>query len=212
MSSFALDIETRKNVRILMTASFHGATTSTYELRSGTSIVAGQGSSTAGAPIFNCNSQSSSNPNSGDRDNCRWSGNVLADKLVLQAPIGEFGLSGGADGGVSQPSVLKLTQFDGLLDCQSKPNNGDFDLTEGGNGTPQVGVVRKDNLNPNEPCQLIPVEPQRHERRRRAASAVLQGPHRADLGRLHDGRDLDARGGAEPAAADASSSSSTASR
>jgi hypothetical protein len=158
ISSFALDIETRKNVRILMTASFHGATTSTYELRSGTSIIAGQGSSTAGAPIFNCNSQSSSNPNSGDRDNCRWSGNVLADKLVLQAPIGEFGLSGGADGGVSQPSVLKLTQFDGLLDCQSQPNNGDFDLTEGGNGTPQVGVVRKDNLNPNEPCQLIPVD------------------------------------------------------
>ena len=38
ISSFALDIETRKNVRILMTASFHGTTTSTYELRSGTSI------------------------------------------------------------------------------------------------------------------------------------------------------------------------------
>jgi len=157
MSSFALDIETRKNVKIVLTAKLDGVTTATYELRSGTSIVAGQGSTTPGSPVFNCSPGASSNPNAADRDNCRFSGAVLADELVLVAPVGEFGLSGGASGGVSQPSVVELTDIDGFLDCESQPNSGDFDLSEGGTGTPSAGIVRKDNLDPDEDCELIPV-------------------------------------------------------
>jgi len=158
MRSFALDIETRKNLKLVLTASLGGVTTATFELRTGSSIVAGQGSTTPGSAIFNCNGASSSDPNAADRDNCRFSGNVLADKLVLTTVVGEAGLSGGASGGVSQPSVIGLTDIDGLLDCESTPNHGDFDLSEGGNGTPEVGLVRKDNLDPNQPCQLIPVD------------------------------------------------------
>jgi hypothetical protein len=158
ISHFALDIETRKNVKITLTAKLDGALTSTYELRSGTSIVAGQGSTTPGSAIFNCNSQSSSNPNSGDSDNCRWNGDVLADQLTLTSTLGEFALNGGSDGGASQPSVLTLTDIDGLLDCQSQPNNGEFTLSEGGGGTPEVGIIRLDNLDPDEACELIPVD------------------------------------------------------
>jgi hypothetical protein len=158
MRSFALDIETRKNLRLVLTASLQGTTTGTFELRTGTSVVAGEGSTTPGAEIFNCNASSSSDPNAGDRDNCRFSGDVLADKLVLNTVVGEMGLSGGAAGGVTRPSVIGLTDIDGVLDCESTPNNGDFDLTEGGNGTPEVGLVRKDNLDPNQPCSLIPVD------------------------------------------------------
>ena len=157
ISHFALDIETRKNVKITLTAKLDGVVTSTYFLRSGTSIVAGQGSTTPGSEIFNCNSQSSSNPNSGDSDNCRWIGDVLADSLTLTSTLGEFAVNGGSDGGVSQPSVLNLTDVDGLLDCQSQPNNGGYTLTEGGGTTPEVGIIRKDNLN-SEPCELIPVD------------------------------------------------------
>jgi hypothetical protein len=155
--SFALDIETRKNLKLVLTAKWRGTTTATYQLRSGTSITPG-GSSTPGSLVFDCNGGASSDPNAADRDNCRFSGNVLATQLVLRADVGEFGLAGGAAGGTTQPSVLELTQFDGLLDCESKPNSGDFDLSEGSGANPVVGVVRKDNLSAAEPCQLIPVD------------------------------------------------------
>lgn len=157
ISSFAFDIETRKNVRLVLTAKYDGRQTAVYELRSGSSIVAGQGSSIAGSAVFNCNSGASSDPNAADRDNCRFEGAVLADELVLAASAGEFGVSGGASGGVSRPSVLELTQFDGFLDCASQPNNGEFGLTEGGDGTPRASISRKENLDPAEPCSLIPV-------------------------------------------------------
>jgi hypothetical protein len=158
MRSFALDVETRKNLKLVLTASLDGSPTSTYELRTGASVVAGQGSTTPGSSIFNCNAGSSSDPNAADRDNCRFSGNVLADKLELKVLVGEVGLSGGASGGVTTPSQIQLTDVDGFLDCESQPNDGDFDLTEGGNTTPEVGIVRKENLDPNEPCELIPVD------------------------------------------------------
>ena len=156
ISHFALDIETRKNVKVTLTAKLNGSVTSTYQLRSGTSILAGQGSSTPGDTTFNCNSQSSSNPNSGDSDNCRWEGDVLANQLVLTAPVGEFALAGGADGGVSQPSVLNLTDVLGL-DCQTGGSGGAYTATTGdGTSAPEVGLIRKDNLDPNEPCTVIP--------------------------------------------------------
>jgi len=124
----------------------------------GSSIVPGQGSTTPGSPVFNCNPGSSSDPNAADRDNCRFTGNVLADQLVLVATLGEFGLSGGSSGGASQPSIIELTNVDGFLDCESQPNSGSFDLSEGGDGTPAVGIVRKDNLDPDEACALVPVD------------------------------------------------------
>jgi hypothetical protein len=159
MKSFAFDLETRKNLKLVLKAYLQNTLQSTYEMRTGTSIVAGQGSTTPGSTIFNCNAAVSSDPNAGDRDNCRFSGNVLADKLVLSVSVGEMGLSGGAAGGVTRPSVIQLTDIDGLLDCQSQPNNGDFDLTEGGtNGTPTAGIIRLDNLDPNQPCQLVPAD------------------------------------------------------
>ena len=203
MSSFAFDIESRKNLKLVLTASLGGATTATYELRTGTSVVPGQGSTTPGSDIFNCNAGSSSDPNAADRDNCRFTGNVLADKLVLTAVVGEMGLSGGASGGATQPSVIELTDIDGLLDCESQPNNGDFDLTEGGNGTPEVGIVRKENLNDEEPCELIPVD-----LRSSVDNGVPQFEFLKDLtdqsvGRIHRRRDLAVRGRTEPAAPDA---------
>jgi hypothetical protein len=159
MKSFAFDIETRKNLKLVVNAYFQGTLQSTYEMRTGTSIVAGQGSTIPGSTVFNCNAAVSSNPNAGDKDNCRFSGAVLADKLVLKTVVGEMALSGGAAGGVTTPSVIQLTHVDALLDCQSQPNGGDFDLTEGGtNGTPLAGITRLDNLDPNQPCQLIPAD------------------------------------------------------
>ena len=203
MSSFAFDIESRKNLKLVLTASLGGATTATYELRTGTSVVPGQGSTTPGSEIFNCNAGSSSDPNAADRDNCRFTGNALADKLVLTAVVGELGLSGGASGGATQPSVIELTDIDGLLDCESQPNNGDFDLTEGGNGTPEVGIIRKENLNDDGALRAHPGRSEVERRQRRAAVRVPQGSDGPVVGRIHRRRDLAVRGRTEPAASDA---------
>jgi hypothetical protein len=152
MRSFALEIDTSTNLRVVLTASLDGVTTSTYELRTGTRIMPGVGSTTPGSQIYNCIPQATSGPNARDADDCRFIGNVLADKLVLRTAVGTMGLRGTS----TWPSEIGLTDTDGFLDCES--NNGDSDATEGGNGTPEVALVRKDNLDSNQPCKPIPFD------------------------------------------------------
>ena len=156
MRSFALDIETRKNLKLVLTATL--ARRADLDLRAPYRLQHRRrtGFDHAGCVILNCNAASSSEPNAGDRDNCRFSGNVLADKLVLNTVVGEMGLSGGAAGGTTRPSEIELTDV-ALLDCESQPNNGDFDLTgrwqrdTGGRAGPQ-GEPQSDTIR----CELIP--------------------------------------------------------
>ena len=95
-----LDIEVRSGAKIVATL-FNGTTAAgTFELRSGSSIVSGQGSTTPGSPIFNCSggyhsNLSSESGSSGTSDNCRWVFNGLFDKVTLTAKAGSFSLEGG---------------------------------------------------------------------------------------------------------------------
>jgi hypothetical protein len=122
-----LDIETKQNARIRATARL-GNTTSVWELRSGGSVVAGAGSTTPGAPIFNCTSSSDSGSDSGPSDNCRWVIGGLWDSLELVTLAGEWSLEGGADFGAqagANNSLFFLTRASGVLDC------GDTTITTG---------------------------------------------------------------------------------
>lgn len=95
--SAVLDIEAIKNVVIKATVSMTGVTgTRDFFLYSGTA-------DTTDAPVgyFPCNPGSTSSaPNSGPSDNCKWpiSDGAPFDKLVLQATgAGQFSLEGGGD-------------------------------------------------------------------------------------------------------------------
>ncbi len=114
-----LDIEVKQNARILATATAGGIVT-TWELRSGTGIVPGQGSDVPGSPIFNCSALSDSGPDSGASDNCRWVIDGLWNSLELRTLAGEWSLEGGGDffGNVfANNSLFVLSHTSGILDC-----------------------------------------------------------------------------------------------
>lgn len=126
-----LDVEVKQSARILATASAGGIST-TWELRSGGSVVSGQGSAVPGSPIFNCNATSDSGPDSGPNDNCRWTIPGVWDSLELRTLAGAWSLEGGADFGSSafaNNSLFFLTRASGILDC------GETTITAGGGGS-----------------------------------------------------------------------------
>ncbi len=146
-----LDIEVKQNARIRATASL-GAQSTVFELRSGGSIVSGQGSSTPGSPIFNCNAASDSGNDSGPSDNCRWLFGGLWDSLKLETLAGEWSLEGGADfaDALSNNSLFFLTRASGVLSC------GEDTITVGdGSGSALATGTRLANADGSQ-CVLIP--------------------------------------------------------
>ena len=147
-----LDIEVRQNARILATAT-SGATATTWELRSGTGIVAGQGSDVPGSAIFNCAAAQSAE--SGPADNCRWVFDAVWDSLELRTIAGEWSLEGGGDYGsnaYANNSLFQLTQASGILDC------GDTTITSGdGVETALATAKRLDNAS-GSACVPIPYQ------------------------------------------------------
>ena len=136
-----LDVEVKQNARILATATA-GGTTTTWELRSGGSVVSGQGSTAPGSPIFNCNASSDSGSDSGPNDNCRWTILGVWDSLELRTLAGEWSLEGGSDFGsnaFANNSLFFLTRVSGVLDC------GDTTITAGGGSNALVSANRLAN-------------------------------------------------------------------
>jgi hypothetical protein len=116
-----LDIEVKAGAKVVATL-FHGTTAAgSFQLRSGSSIVGGQGSTTPGSAIFNCGAQSDSGPDAGAKDNCRWVFNGLFDKVMLTAAAGSFSLEGGSDALDLAPSTFFLAETapTGTVTCPS---------------------------------------------------------------------------------------------
>ncbi len=102
-----IDVEVKNDARLLLKTYIAGSLTGTYELRTGGSIVSGEGygpTSTGQPPesdpahrIVNCSARSDSGPDSGPNDNCRWIINDLAQAIEIVAVNGSFSLEGGGD-------------------------------------------------------------------------------------------------------------------
>lgn len=132
-----LDIETKKNVTVVAELKLDGSTIDTFQLRTGSSIIPGQGVPTVGPysrvatstyddpstpvdeRIANCGSQSDSGPDSGANDNCRWViDSLLPFDTIVFSPMNnktEFGLEAGSDGTVSGPRGAELSTGDSLF-------------------------------------------------------------------------------------------------
>jgi len=160
--SMELDIEAKQDAWVEATAYLAGAEVGSFQMRTGSSIVAGVGTdaapatpwlatSTSLAPIANCLNPSDSGPDSGANDNCRWvvQSSVPFDTVKFESLNGEFGLEGGEDGtlaataGENSDSLFYLTDV-GVLDCGDTIETGDS------LGDPFVSVTRLAQLN----CQL----------------------------------------------------------
>lgn len=102
-----MDLEVKDDAKVLLKTYIAGSLTGTYELRTGGSIVPGEGygpTSTGQPPesdpahrIVNCSARSDSGPDSGPNDNCRWIINDLAQAIEIVAVNGSFSLEGGGD-------------------------------------------------------------------------------------------------------------------
>jgi hypothetical protein len=114
--------------------------------------VAGEGSTAPGSPdrILNCQAQSDSGPDSGARDNCRWTVDVLGQAFRLVALNGEGSLEGGGDFGTNayaNNTLIYLTKAAiGALGCSSSqvPQGTNTATVGDGTTTAQCGVTRVD--------------------------------------------------------------------
>jgi hypothetical protein len=122
-----LDLEVKQNAAFLLEILIGGDVTERFYLRSGTSIIAGEGSTSPGSPdrIFNCTALSDSGPDAGSRDNCRWVVDALGQKFRLIPLIGEGSIEGGGDFGTaayaSNSLVYLTTAAIGALGCDNTP-------------------------------------------------------------------------------------------
>jgi hypothetical protein len=177
-----LDIEVKQNAAFRLEILVGGAATEQFYLRSGTSIVAGQGSTEPGLPdrIFNCTAQSDSGPDAGSRDNCRWTVDALGQEFRLIPLIGEGSLEGGGDFGsgtaaYDNNSLIHLTKAAiGALGCENTPvpqgtttstvgdgiNDAQCTITRidptglGGSCTALIGYVLR-NIGVAEGCEML---------------------------------------------------------
>lgn len=177
-----LDIEVKQNASFLLEILVGSAVTEQFYLRSGTSIVAGEGSTTPGSPdrIFNCTAQSDSGPDAGSRDNCRWIADALGQGFRLIPLIGEGSFEGGGDFGTgitayNNNSLIYLTKAAiGALGCENIPvpegtttstigdgiNDAQCTITRidptgiGGSCTTLVGYVLR-NIGVAEGCEML---------------------------------------------------------
>jgi len=132
------DIEVKQNAEFLLQILTGTTVSDEFRLRSGASIVAGEGSADPGSAdhIFNCGAASDSGPDSGLRDNCRWIVNALGTGFRLIALQGEGSWEGGGDFGAdayANNSLIYLTKGTiGAMGCNSSQ-------VPQGTGTPTIG-------------------------------------------------------------------------
>lgn len=144
-----LDLEVKKDAKVILTTYIAGSISRVYELRSGASIVPGEGLDPAldgtwpeadpANRIVNCRARSDSGPDSGPSDNCRWIINDLGQTFKIEAVVGEFSLEGGGDWGADAAdaydnnSVIYLTWVvEGVLKCGGTTPTIDVGAGEGG--------------------------------------------------------------------------------
>jgi len=177
-----LDIEVKQNAAFRLDILIGGTVTDQFYMRSGSSIVAGQGSTAPGSPdkILNCAAQSDSGPDAGSRDNCRWIVEALGQQFRLIPLIGEGSLEGGGDFGTGTAaydnnSLVYLTKGAiGALGCENTPvpqgtststigdgvNDAQCTITRidptnlGGSCTTVVGYVLR-NIGVAEGCEML---------------------------------------------------------
>ncbi len=147
-----LDIEVKQNAEFLLQILAGGVVTEEFRMRSGGSIVAGEGSTAPGSAdhIFNCTAQSDSGPDAGARDNCRWTVDALGREFRLIPLVGEGSLEGGADFGsaaYANNTLIYLTEGEiGALGCENSqvPQGTDTSTIGDGVNTAQCAVTRID--------------------------------------------------------------------
>ncbi|MBL8199598.1 MAG: hypothetical protein JNK40_01380 [Chromatiales bacterium] len=147
-----LDLEVKQNAEFLLQVLIAGNVVDEFRLRTGGSIVAGQGSTAPGSAdkILNCAAQSDSGPDSGARDNCRWTIDALGQEFRLIPVRGEGSLEGGGDFGAAayaNNTLVYLTEAAiGALGCNSSQvpqGTGTVPIGDGGS-TAQCAVTRVD--------------------------------------------------------------------
>jgi hypothetical protein len=171
-----LDIEVKQNAAFLLEILIGGTVTERYYLRSGSSIIAGEGSTAPGSPdgIFNCTAQSDSGPDAGARDNCRWIVDALGQTFRVIPLVGEGSLEGGGDFGTAAYANYLTKAAIGALGCDNTPvpqgtststigdgvNDAQCTITRidpsgiGGSCTTAIGYVLR-NLGVAEGCELL---------------------------------------------------------
>lgn len=146
-----LDLELKGGARVTIETYLDEEKTGSFEVRSGDSIVAGEGvDGTSGEPfsvlvatddpdtialdesIGNCRNQSDSGPDAGSRDNCRVTvhPSLPFDALKLVPTVGEVSLEGSGDFGndPAADTIFYLTTFEGVLDCGDEQSDSDGDV------------------------------------------------------------------------------------
>jgi hypothetical protein len=158
-----LDLELKANARINVTLKLGTDTVGTFQVRSGSSIVAGEGVDGSGeAPftamagfndpgtavdesIANCKNASDSGPDAGGLDNCRVTVDpeLPFDTVVLDPAVGEISLEGSGDfgGDPAQDTIFYLTSAEGVLGC---PSTGDNFADDDG-GLVEAEITRHEN-------------------------------------------------------------------
>ena len=147
----SLDIEVKQDAEFLLQILADDVVTSEVRLRSGGSIIPGEGSTAPGAAdgIFNCTARSDSGPDSGTLDNCRWVVNALGNGFRLIALQGEGSLEGGGDAvdAYAANSLIYLTEGNvGALGCDnpSAPQDTQTGTIGDGVNSAQCAVTRVD--------------------------------------------------------------------
>ncbi|HXV70197.1 MAG TPA: hypothetical protein VEB69_02215, partial [Acidimicrobiia bacterium] len=141
-----LDVEMKMGAEVQVQTFLDANSLETFTLRSGSSIVSGQGTepsgqiatSTSGTPIANCRQPSDSGPDAGSLDNCRWVIKDIKpfDRIVFTALAGEYSIEGGGDGtpaaaaGFGSDSLFFLTDVE-TLTCGGSADFGDDTLGGG---------------------------------------------------------------------------------
>jgi hypothetical protein len=146
-----LDMEVRRNAEFVLQILIDGTVSDQYRLRTGTSIVAGQGSSLPGSPdhIFNCKVYDDRDDDE-DAPHCRWIVDALGKAFTLAAVTGSGSLDGGGDfryNAYPNNTLIYLTKGEiGTLGCNSSqvPQGTKTNTIGDGVTTPQCGVSRVD--------------------------------------------------------------------
>ena len=134
--SVALDLELKGGANVQIVFKLGTSTVGTFQIRSGSSIVSGEGKDgntdgppfsvalIATEPIGNCRNASDSGPDSGGNDNCRVSITPASefDTVEFRALAGEFSLEGGGDAGTSDTVFNLVASFEGEIGCASGNN------------------------------------------------------------------------------------------
>lgn len=145
-----LDLELKGDAKVRLDVHMDGSVVDSFEVRSGASIVEGQGADGHGTEPFtatattddpatprdesiaNCRNQSDSGPDAGARDNCRVTidPSLPFDAVSFVPLVGEMSLEGSGDFGndTDFDTVFYLTSWEGTLDCGQSVSDVDGDV------------------------------------------------------------------------------------